>query len=1011
MQNQTLTIDDALKLAVTHHREGRLQEAEKLYRAILSANPSHPDANHNLGVIALSVGQPEAALPLIRKALESVPNNQIYARTLKEVESKLHRGGVEEDLSTLYELREKGEYQKALELLPSPKSAEAWALKSQLHLSLKNEDEAQKAIEEGFKIDPQNHFVLRNLTRFKLKKQMIDDAFGIASALYQKEPNNPENMVLLAAILSQKQSDDKALALLQAALSLKPEYAEAYANLGLIYFKQKQNEKSLQCLERALVLKPHITQLYKLAATVCYGQKMMDEAIKYLNEGLKREPQNVEFITFLGELKRQSKDFEGAIETLQSGVAISPDDPALLTNLATVLHEIGRVEEATELYKKVISINPNQAEVYNNLGKIYLDLKEYAEAISHYKTLLTINPNFKQAHYALAVALVSEDKADEAESYFRNYLRFEPESVDAHLGLANCLKKQSKYEEAEQLYRKALSLEPDTLKTYKLLGSCLLSQDKFLDAKEIYQKCIELKPEIVDSYINLGNSCKKLLQFDEAKNAFEKAIELEPDRAESYNSLALLYVDEGDYLGAAKYLIKAIELKSDFGDAYNNIGNIMFQIGKYGEAEKYLSKAVEISPEKAGLYSNLAAAVGSLNRLDESKAIYAKALEIDPQLVAAYAGLAKLESDSGNFTASNELIERALEIEPDNMLALSIIPSNKKMKAAEDKWWIDKALSLLDSKRLSPPMDRYWLLYSIGKYFDDVREYERAFEYYEKANSLKKSVSPEYKADIYSSQNDKIIASYTAKALSDQKAPDPSSIPLFIVGMPRSGTSLVEQILSSHPLTFGAGELYFWPDTVGKYPEEFLEANFSDELPLSIAKECLANLRERSKEKPEALRVIDKMPSNFSRIGLIHKIFPNAKFIHTMRNPIDTCLSNYFQNFATGQYHSNSLDDLAHYYREYHRLMEHWRSVLPEGVMLDVRYEDVVEDHEGWSRKIIEHIGLEWDDRCLEFHKTERKVGTASNWQARQPIYKSSKERWRNYEKFVEPLLPLLKLY
>lgn len=192
------------------------------------------------------------------------------------------------------------------------------------------------------------------------------------------------------------------------------------------------------------------------------------------------------------------------------------------------------------------------------------------------------------------------------------------------------------------------------------------------------------------------------------------------------------------------------------------------------------------------------------------------------------------------------------------------------------------------------------------------------------------------------------------------------------------------------------------------YSSESFTANYSEELLEKVASDCLGNLEKRA---PKAIRVIDKMPGNFHHLGFIHATFPNARILHTTRNPVDTCLSIYFQDFKLSHEYAQDLNDLAHYYRQYHRLMTHWRSVLPKEAFLDVPYEALIEDQEGWSRKIIEFIGLEWDDRCLDFYKTERKVGTASNWQARQPIYKTSKERWRNYEKYVGPLLPLLDLY
>ena len=297
----------------------------------------------------------------------------------------------------------------------------------------------------------------------------------------------------------------------------------------------------------------------------------------------------------------------------------------------------------------------------------------------------------------------------------------------------------------------------------------------------------------------------------------------------------------------------------------------------------------------------------------------------------------------------------------------------------------------------------------MGKFCDDTQDYDQAFAHYRRANELKKRFGQPFDRDNQQKMVDALVQYFTPEVTHCHwPGASDSERPLLIVGMPRSGTSLTEQIIASHPDTFGAGELRFW----GKAGSEHKLATFAaqfDKAPLAeIAQAYLAELDGYSKD---ALRVVDKMPSNFLKVGLIHAVFPNARILHTMRNPVDTCLSIYFQNFNLGHTYASDLEDLAVYYRQYHRLMAHWRAVLPKEVFLELPYEQLVEDQEGWSRKIIEFIGLPWDERCLEFYKTDRKVGTASNWQARQPIYKTSKERWRNYAPYVEPLLPLLELY
>jgi hypothetical protein len=233
----------------------------------------------------------------------------------------------------------------------------------------------------------------------------------------------------------------------------------------------------------------------------------------------------------------------------------------------------------------------------------------------------------------------------------------------------------------------------------------------------------------------------------------------------------------------------------------------------------------------------------------------------------------------------------------------------------------------------------------------------------------------------------------------------PSERPVIIVGTPRSGTSLAEQILASHPAVFGAGELSFWNEAAAVFDSS--ASGVATEASM-IAGFAQAYLRQLGELSPDARRVVDKMPTNFVILGLIHAALPNARIIHMRRNPIDTCLSIYFQNFSIAHAYASDLEDLAHYYSEYLRLMAHWHAVLPQGMLLDVSYEDLVSQPAASIRRMLEFVGLPWDGRCLDFHATKRTVITSSKWQVRQKISNAAVGRWRNYERFVGPLRRLL---
>jgi hypothetical protein len=330
----------------------------------------------------------------------------------------------------------------------------------------------------------------------------------------------------------------------------------------------------------------------------------------------------------------------------------------------------------------------------------------------------------------------------------------------------------------------------------------------------------------------------------------------------------------------------------------------------------------------------------------------------------------------------------------------------RKMTPADNDW-LEKALRH-GANPSGSGRDKCNLWFAIGKFYDDIKQYDLAFPAYERANKLQRELLGGFDRTAHTRFIDATIAAYPLGHMhSAQKASSPSRLPVIVVGMMRSGTSLTEQIIASHPDAFGAGELNFWRDQFESSQSTLLSNARGGTLISWLAARYEQSLRLNS---ADAIRIVDKMPQNYLYLGLIHEVFPQAKIVHVRRNPVDTCLSIYFQHLNPIHSYSNDLDDLAFYYREYLRMMDHWRKLLPAHSFIDISYEGLIDDLPTCSRKFIEFIGLEWDERCLEFHQTDRRVRTASNWQVRQPIYQTSKARWRNYEKHLGPLLDLLEL-
>jgi tetratricopeptide (TPR) repeat protein len=558
---------------------------------------------------------------------------------------------------------------------------------------------------------------------------------------------------------------------------------------------------------------------------------------------------------------------------------------------------------------------------------------------------------------------------------------------------------------------KALELtasHPSSGLAWKALSVALQMQGK--DALQPLERAARLLPGDAEAQSNLGAALRRLGRLDEAVACLRRALQLRPDLAQVWNNLGNAERDLGRPAAALEAFGHALRLKPDLAKAHNNRGNALHDLGRLDDAVAAYRRAIEIDAKYAEAHRNLGIVLRLQGRAHEAESCCRQALAIAPDDPAAAILLAHLSSDRGEFAQARTLLERAIAVDPNCAEAWAGLADLGRM-TRDDAGWLAGALRIAER---ALPRDAVHLRFAIGKYCDDVGDYDEAFRNYRCANQLAKTLHPAHDRRRLTAAVDQLIESFSAEWLgSAQAASNGSERPVFVVGMPRSGTTLAEQILASHPQVHGAGELPYWNTAAGRYAASARAATDSDAgadsrdaagLP-QLAEDYLALLRGLS---PDALRVVDKMPANFLYLGLIRAALPNARIIHLQRNPIDTCLSIYFQNFGAVHSYANDLEDLAHYFREYRRLMDHWRRSLPAGAILEVPYEKLVESPEVWSRRMIEFVGLPWDARCLDFGRTARVVSTFSKWQARQPIHRASVERWRHYERYVGPLRSLL---
>ena len=603
---------------------------------------------------------------------------------------------------------------------------------------------------------------------------------------------------------------------------------------------------------------------------------------------------------------------------------------------------------------------------------------------------------------------------------------------------AEALLRSNRLREARELYQEICSLNKENADLWLVLGSLNGRLGDATAAEACMRNAIALRPNWAIAHFNLGISLRDQRRLAEATEAFRTAIQLKPDYADAHNAIGYVLAVQGQGPAAEQHFRRAVALNPRFADAHNNLGNVLRAQSRNDEAIASYRNAVEAQPDHIDAMLNLASLLGKMIRIEE-------AIEWDRRILALRPDFAEAHYHLGNSLLGVDKLEEAVEcfrtaqrIKPDFTEAIGaeaqtlqklgrydescehILPALERGVKSADivvalaavakrlgrrEETMALAEEMLRQDKLSDDEKRQ-LHFVAGKLDDELERYQEAFEHFHRANALYRE---RFSREAHGKMVDDTIALFQPYRMRNMpKAKITSDRPVFIVGMPRSGTSLVEQILASHPRIFGAGEL----NDINQYANG-MQARLGAVTPYpaclgwvtqtvldSLAQQYLDRLLTMEKT---AARVTDKMPHNFLHLGMIAMLFPSARIIHTMRDPMDTCLSIYFQQFNELHPYAHNLSDLGYYYRSYEKLMTHWRSVL-DLPLLEVRYEELVADPDTWIPRLVEFCGVEWDERCLQFHKTKRAVNTPSTEQVREPMYSRSVGRWRHYETQLEPL-------
>jgi tetratricopeptide (TPR) repeat protein len=689
----------------------------------------------------------------------------------------------------------------------------------------------------------------------------------------------------------------------------------------------------------------------------------------------------------------------------------APGHAQTLHRLGALSNQLGRPGEAVELIGRAVAIEPGSAAAHNDLGIALAAAKRPQEALAAYEKAVALEPGNVEAHNNLGTTLLALGNAEQAVARFERALALRPNTAATHINLGNAFVALKRFDDAIAQYQTALQIAPQAALACNNLGLAFAALNRPADALAWYEKAIGLEPTYADAHKNIARALADANRHDAAIAPYQTALALDPGDADMENGLGTALAVVGRHDEAVVRYRRALAARPDFAEAHNNLGNSLAALNRHEDAIEHFRTALSIAPGLLEIHNNLGSSLEALEQPHEAIACYDRVLAQDANNARAHHLRGYALRSLGQLAQARAEFERAVALAPTRADFYSGLAESRRF-AADDPH-LEAMERLARDMAAHPRGAQIDLHFALGKVYEDIGRHEESFRHLLAGNALKRRQTVYDEAETLG--RFRRIAAVFSPALMRSKRDfaDPSTLPVFIIGMARSGTTLVEQMLASHPKVSGAGEIaefarateHFFDSETARFPETMASA--APDRFRQLAARYLAALSGRA---PSAERVTDKALGNFQFAGLIHLALPNARIIHVRRDPLDVCLSAFSKHFTNAQPHTFDLGELGRYYRAYEALMAHWRRVLPEGVMLEVQYEELVADFAPQARRIVSHVGLAWDDRCLAFHETQRTVRTASATQVRLPLYQSAVGRARPYRAMLGPLVEALGL-
>ena len=601
-----------------------------------------------------------------------------------------------------------------------------------------------------------------------------------------------------------------------------------------------------------------------------------------------------------------------------------------------------------------------------------------------------------------AISAHKEGNLQDAEDLYRSILQFHPQHPDANqnLGVLETNKliqffENNQYDDAIKLAKSLTERFPKHQLAWKLLGVLLGQNGRHSEALNATQTAASLPPQDSQVYFNMGIILKDLGKFNDAEASFRQAIAMNADYVVAHCSLGVMLQELGRLDEAEASLRQAIALKFDYAEAHNNLGVTLQELGRLDEAEASLRQAIALKFDYANAHQNLGRTLQALGRLDEAEAIYRKAIFLRPEHAEAHNGLGMTLQALGRLDEAEAIYRKAIAFKANFAHAHLNLSSIKKFDS-QDEQYLKMQELYLDKNTLDE--ERCIVNFGLAKACEDLGDFRQAFKHFSEGNALRKKIL-NYDISLDEKLFEQIKSNYQtiAKHSLNLDKLEKKLMPIFIVGMPRSGTTLVEQIISSDSKVTGAGELSF----INKFGHSMAigSSKYSKEALLKFRQEYLSELQNISNGNPI---VTDKMPQNYIYLGLIAAAFPEAKIVHVKRDPAAVCWANYKQFFNSKKIgYCYALEDIISYHALYENLQQFWENSLGKRIY-NLDYELLTVNQETETRSLINNLGLDWDEKYLSPQKNKRSVLTASNTQIRKKVYQGSSQHWKKYEPFLD---------